>query len=100
MMSTFEQIPRCIPSPFSDDSIKVFIRVRPSDPNLSSDLDTSQLLDVSSSSTIVFNSKPEQKVFTFDHVAGVATTQVRCNRAASLSAYLSVCVGGGGGIGI
>lgn len=79
MMNTVEQIPLVPPSLFSDDSIKVFIRVRPSDPNLSSDLDTAQLLDVSSSSTVVFNSKPDQKVFTFDHVAGVSTTQVGCS---------------------
>lgn len=90
-METAEQILRCIPC--SDDSIKVFIRVRPCDPNLSSDLDTSQLLDVSSSSTVIFNSKPDQKVFTFDHVAGVSTTQVRVERGVRLSLWcVFVCV--------
>ena len=61
--------------PPSDDSIQVFIRVRPPDPNLKTDLDSAQILDVSPPDTIIFNSK-EPKAFTYDRVAGITSTQV------------------------
>jgi kinesin family protein 15 len=58
----------------SDDSIQVFIRVRPPDPHLKTDLDNAQILDVSPPDSILFNSK-EPKTFTYDRVAGPASTQ-------------------------
>lgn len=63
--------------PFSNgESIKVFVRVRPPDPNLDSDLQRGACLDVTSESTLTVYSKPDPKAFTFDHVAGKDTTQV------------------------
>ena len=61
---------------YSGESIKVFMRVRPPDPLLESELDRSACLDVSSQESITVHCKPEPKVFTFDHVAGMETSQV------------------------
>lgn len=63
--------------PFSGESIKVFVRVRPPDPNLGSDLQQGACLDVTSDSTLTVYSKPEPKAFTFDHVAHQNITQVQ-----------------------
>nr|XP_060637755.1 kinesin-like protein KIF15 [Anolis sagrei ordinatus] len=52
------------------DAIKVYVRVRPP-----ADGDRSLCLSVLSTSTIRLHSKPEPKIFTFDHVADVDTTQ-------------------------
>ncbi|XP_060637755.2 kinesin-like protein KIF15 [Anolis sagrei] len=52
------------------DAIKVYVRVRPP-----ADGDRSLCLSVLSTSTIRLLSKPEPKIFTFDHVADVDTTQ-------------------------
>ncbi|XP_065186569.1 kinesin-like protein KIF15 [Sycon ciliatum] len=61
----------------SDDSIKVFVRVRPflSGTDGSSDLDRQECLQVDSLNSVTMLSKPEPKVFTFDRVAGPQTTQ-------------------------
>lgn len=60
---------------FSGESIKVFVRVRPPDPTLESELTRGACLDVTSDKTLTVYSKPEPKVFTFDHVADKDTTQ-------------------------
>ncbi len=54
----------------------MFVRVRPPDPHLESELDHSACLDITSQVSITVHCKPEAKVFTFDHVAGMETTQV------------------------
>ncbi|CAI8053814.1 Kinesin-like protein KIF15 [Geodia barretti] len=58
-----------------DDSIRVFVRVRPPDPNLDGDLYHAHCVDVTSATSLSVQSRPEPKVFTFDHVAGMQTTQ-------------------------
>ena len=55
----------------------MFVRVRPPDPNLGSELERGICLDVTSETTLNVYSKPEPKTFTFDHVANKDTTQVR-----------------------
>ena len=55
----------------------MFVRVRPPDPNLDSSLGQGACLEVTSDSTLTVYSKPEPKVFTFDHVADKNITQVR-----------------------
>ncbi|XP_077160373.1 kinesin-like protein KIF15 isoform X2 [Paroedura picta] len=64
-------------SPSSEgDAIKVYVRVRPPpEGSVLADGDHGLCLSVLSSSTIRLHSKPEPKVFTFDHVANVDTTQ-------------------------
>uniref|UniRef100_A0A8C4SN50 Kinesin-like protein n=1 Tax=Erpetoichthys calabaricus TaxID=27687 RepID=A0A8C4SN50_ERPCA len=69
------------PFPSTDgDAIKVFVRVRPptQGSGLSTDGDLSLCLTVSSSSTIRLHSKPEPKVFTYDHVADTAEEVFSC----------------------
>ncbi|XP_077983161.1 kinesin-like protein KIF15 [Glandiceps talaboti] len=56
------------------DSIKVYVRVRPPD-NPDSELDSAHCLKVTPPNSIVVFSKPESKVFTYDHVADINTTQ-------------------------
>ncbi|KAL2307676.1 hypothetical protein Nmel_000650, partial [Mimus melanotis] len=58
------------------DAIKVFVRVRPPSerPALTSG-DHGLCLSVLSSNTIRLHSKPEPKIFTFDYVANMETTQ-------------------------
>lgn len=63
----------------------MFVRVRPPDPHLESELDRGVCLDVTSQVSITVHCKPEPKVFTFDHVAPMDTTQV-------LYVYLYVCI--------
>ena len=63
----------------SGESIRVFVRVRPPDPNLSGDLDHAHCLNVTSATSVTMQSRPEPRVFTFDHVAGMNTTQVNCD---------------------
>jgi len=53
------------------------VRVRPPDPNMESDLHRGICLDVTSDTTLMVYSKPDPKVFTFDHVADKTATQVR-----------------------
>ena len=60
----------------SGESIKVFVRVRPPDPHLESEIDEAPCLEVTSPSSLTVHSKPEPKHFTFDHVANMHTTQV------------------------
>ena len=63
---------------FSDDAIKVFVRVRPLDADSKSlEFENNECLHVDSMSSITMLSKPEPKLFTFDRVAGPSTTQVR-----------------------
>lgn len=63
------------------DAIKVFVRVRPpSDSAALSDGDHGLCLSVLSSNTIRLHSKPEPKIFTFDYVASMETTQVIISR--------------------
>ncbi|GCC29575.1 hypothetical protein chiPu_0008018 [Chiloscyllium punctatum] len=59
------------------DSIKVYVRVRPPAKNteLFTDGDQGLCLAVTSSTTIRLNSKPDARIFTYDHVADVDTTQ-------------------------
>ncbi|KAJ6661982.1 hypothetical protein lerEdw1_012829 [Lerista edwardsae] len=58
------------------DAIKVYVRVRPlPEGSLLADGDHGLCLSVLSSNTIHLHSKPEPKIFTFDHVADVDTTQ-------------------------
>ncbi|NXO99880.1 KIF15 protein, partial [Certhia brachydactyla] len=58
------------------DAIKVFVRVRPpSDRAALADGDHGLCLSVLSSNTIRLHSKPEPKIFTFDYVANMETTQ-------------------------
>ncbi|NWY09885.1 KIF15 protein, partial [Aphelocoma coerulescens] len=58
------------------DAIKVFVRVRPpSDRPALTDGDQGLCLSVLSSNTIRLHSKPEPKIFTFDYVANMETTQ-------------------------
>lgn len=59
------------------DAIKVYVRVRPpSEGPTVADGDQGLCLSVLSSNTIRLHSKPEPKIFTFDHVANIDTTQV------------------------
>ncbi|XP_063778478.1 kinesin-like protein KIF15 [Pseudophryne corroboree] len=59
------------------DAIKVFVRIRPpvEGSQVASDGDQALCLSVLSSNTIRLHSKPEPKIFTFDHVANVDATQ-------------------------
>ncbi|XP_062839882.1 kinesin-like protein KIF15 isoform X2 [Anolis carolinensis] len=58
------------------DAIKVYVRVRPpSEETAHVNGDRSMCLSVLSTNTIRLHSKPEPKIFTFDHVADVNTTQ-------------------------
>ncbi|KAH0627232.1 hypothetical protein JD844_002737 [Phrynosoma platyrhinos] len=58
------------------DAIKVYVRVRPpSEETIHSDGAHGLCLSVLSTNTIRLHSKPEPKIFTFDHVADVDTTQ-------------------------
>ncbi|NXH60441.1 KIF15 protein, partial [Rhabdornis inornatus] len=58
------------------DAIKVFVRVRPpSDRPALTSGDHGLCLSVLSSNTIRLHSKPEPKIFTFDYVANMETTQ-------------------------
>ena len=60
------------------ESIRVFVRVRPPDPNLEEGcLNHAHCLEVNSTTSLSMQSRPEPKVFTFDHVAGMHTTQVQ-----------------------
>uniref|UniRef100_A0ACB8FU11 Uncharacterized protein n=1 Tax=Sphaerodactylus townsendi TaxID=933632 RepID=A0ACB8FU11_9SAUR len=57
------------------DTIKVYLRVRPPDGTVPADGNHGLCLSVLSSNTIHLHSKPEPKIFTFDHVADMDTTQ-------------------------
>uniref|UniRef100_A0A8C3PCU4 Kinesin family member 15 n=1 Tax=Chrysemys picta bellii TaxID=8478 RepID=A0A8C3PCU4_CHRPI len=58
------------------DAIKVYVRVRPpSEGAALADGDQGLCLSVLSSNTLRLHSKPEPKIFTFDHVANMDTTQ-------------------------
>ncbi|XP_068944432.1 kinesin-like protein KIF15 [Petaurus breviceps papuanus] len=59
------------------DVIKVFIRVRPptEGPTLNDGEHPGMCLSVLTSNTLRLHSKPEPKIFTFDHVADMDTTQ-------------------------
>lgn len=60
------------------DNIRVYVRVRPPDKHLETDVDRTPCLEVTSGNTIVLQSKPDPKNFSFDHVADINTTQVIC----------------------
>ncbi|OCT75958.1 hypothetical protein XELAEV_18031144mg [Xenopus laevis] len=66
----------CLPSA-EGDAIKVFVRIRPPVEGTLTGVDGEQglCLTALSSTTIRLHSKPEPKMFTFDHVANVDTTQ-------------------------
>ena len=74
----------------SGESIKVFVRVRPPDPHLESEIDEAPCLEVTSSSSLTVHSKPEPKHFTFDHVANMHTTQVCGSLTPKLSCWESL----------
>ena len=61
-----------------NDSIKVFVRVRPltQDTGLTTDGDQNLCLTVTSNNTIRLHSKPEPRTFTYDHVADMDVSQV------------------------
>uniref|UniRef100_A0A8C3SRN6 Kinesin family member 15 n=1 Tax=Chelydra serpentina TaxID=8475 RepID=A0A8C3SRN6_CHESE len=62
--------------PCCSDAIKVYVRVRPpSEGAALADGDQGLCLSVLSSNTLRLHSKPEPKIFTFDHVANMDTTQ-------------------------
>ena len=73
---------------FSDgDSIKVFVRVRPPG-TPECEFDHGTCLDVDSTNrAIIMHSKPDPKVFTFDHVADVHATQVNVLTLAPLHTF-------------
>uniref|UniRef100_A0A8C5A4L8 Kinesin motor domain-containing protein n=1 Tax=Gadus morhua TaxID=8049 RepID=A0A8C5A4L8_GADMO len=60
-----------------NDSIKVFVRVRPltQDTGLTTDGDQNLCLTVTSNNTIRLHSKPEPRTFTYDHVADMDVSQ-------------------------
>lgn len=63
------------------DAVKVYVRVRPpSEGTVLTDGDQGLCLSVLSSNTIRLHSKPEPKIFTFDYVANMETTQVITSR--------------------
>lgn len=63
------------------DAIKVCVRVRPpSEGTTLSNGHQGLCLSVLSSKTIRLHSKPEPKIFTFDYVANMETTQVMTSR--------------------
>ncbi|XP_038077912.1 kinesin-like protein KIF15 [Patiria miniata] len=55
------------------DSIKVYLRVRP--PDQDNAIDSGQILTVQQPDVVILPCKPEPKVYTFDHVADIHTTQ-------------------------
>uniref|UniRef100_A0A2K5F551 Kinesin-like protein KIF15 n=1 Tax=Aotus nancymaae TaxID=37293 RepID=A0A2K5F551_AOTNA len=58
------------------DAIKVFVRIRPpAERSGSADGEQNLCLSVLSSTSLRLHSNPEPKIFTFDHVADVDTTQ-------------------------
>ncbi len=58
------------------DSIKVFVRVRPP-ATPESEFDHGMCLEVDNGNkAVIMHSKPDPKIFTFDQVADVHTTQV------------------------
>uniref|UniRef100_A0A6Q2WWH7 Kinesin-like protein n=1 Tax=Esox lucius TaxID=8010 RepID=A0A6Q2WWH7_ESOLU len=65
------------PNSCDSDSIKVFVRVRPltKGTGLTTDGDKGQCLTVTSTNTILLNSKPEPRPFIYDHVADMETSQ-------------------------
>lgn len=59
------------------DAIKVFVRIRPlTEGSGSADGEQNLCLSLLSSTTLRLHSNPEPKIFTFDHVADMDTTQV------------------------
>ncbi|KAL9974095.1 hypothetical protein ACROYT_G011096 [Oculina patagonica] len=57
------------------DNIRVYVRVRPPSKHLETDLDSTPCLEVTSGNTVVLQSKPDPKNFSFDHVADINATQ-------------------------
>nr|XP_054749605.1 kinesin-like protein KIF15 [Lytechinus pictus] len=74
------------------DSIQVFVRVRPSESH-DADMDFGQCLEVRMPDTIIMHSKPEPKVFTYDHVTDANTTQESVFIAVG-KRIIESCVGG------
>ena len=54
----------------------MYVRVRPPDKHLQTDVDRTPCLEVTSGNTVVLHSKPDPKNFSFDHVADINATQV------------------------
>lgn len=54
----------------------MYVRVRPPDKHLQTDVDRTPCLEVTSGNTVVLQSKPDPKNFSFDHVADINATQV------------------------
>ncbi|XP_031571962.1 kinesin-like protein KIF15 isoform X2 [Actinia tenebrosa] len=57
------------------DNIKVYVRVRPPAKNLENGVDRQPCVEVTSANTLVLQSKPDPKTFSFDHVADINTMQ-------------------------
>ena len=56
------------------DAIKVYLRIRP--PGQVENDHSGQILEVRPPNAVVLKAKPDPKVYTFDHVADINTTQV------------------------
>ena len=79
------------------DNIRVYVRVRPPDKHLETDVDRTPCLEVTSGNTVVLQSKPDPKNFSFDHVADINATQVfrilggfKCQRCCNYSILLFI----------
>ena len=71
----YESFDTCVPCSNSD-AIKVFLRVRPPEKG-SSLLASSPVVEVNADcKSVTLLSRPDVKLFTFDHVADVTSTQV------------------------
>ena len=79
-----------------NESIKVFVRVRPltQDTGLTTDGDQNLCLTVTSHNTIRLHSKPEPRTFTYDHVADMDVSQVCAFRTPPLyGPFTYLCYG-------
>lgn len=56
------------------DNIKVYVRIRPPSKEIQ-DVENDTCLEVSSRNSLMIATKPEPKQFSYDHVAGMETTQ-------------------------
>lgn len=79
------------------DNIRVYVRVRPPDKHLETDVDRTPCLEVTSGNTVVLQSKPDPKNFSFDHVADINATQVfiilggfKCQRCSNYCMFLLI----------
>ena len=74
------------------DNIRVYVRVRPPDKHLQTDVDRTPCLEVTSGNTVVLQSKPDPKNFSFDHVADINATQVFIILGDVKGAVITACI--------